>query len=116
MEATTILPALSDFLFCRNVLTPLPPIAVVVGLKADRVAEAGNDVGWVCIWRTLLQKKPSFQQSFFLQPEPQMCVSNGSAPMSKPDTCFRKYQCCSFFYAVLGIVLLVQVIYNTLLK
>jgi hypothetical protein len=38
------LPLLSDFLFFRNVLTPL---AVVVGLKADGVAQAGNDVGCV---------------------------------------------------------------------
>ena len=33
---------LSDFLFCGNVLTPL----VVVGLKADGGAEAGNDLVW----------------------------------------------------------------------
>lgn len=70
MEATTILPLPSDFLFCRNVLIPF---AVVVGLKADGVAGAGNGLMWGgmgCVYGALSERRSlPFQQSFFLQPE-----------------------------------------------
>jgi hypothetical protein len=85
VEATTILPLLSDFLFCRSVLTPL---AVVVGLKADGVAGARNDLVWgcgLCVWCELFERRSfPFQQSFFsqLQLQPRgvkLCSSHSEA-------------------------------------
>ena len=106
MEATTILSALSDFLFCRNVLTP--SLAVVVGLKADRVAEAGNDVGWVCIWRTLREKKPSFSTKFLLTCGATTVCFKQRCSHIEARHVLQNYQIWSLFYVVFGIMLLIQ--------
>lgn len=85
-----------------------PPLAVVVGLKADRVAEAGNDVGWVCIWRTLREKKPSFSTKFLLTDRATTVCFKQRCSQVEARYVLQKLEDLEFFYVVLGIMVLIQ--------
>ena len=81
---------------------------MVVGLKADRVAEAGNDVGWVCIWRTLREKKPSFSTKFLLTAGATTVCFKQRRSHVEARYVLQKLSDLEFFYVVLGIMLLIQ--------
>jgi hypothetical protein len=70
-----------------------------------------------CVYGVLCERRSlPFEQSFFLQQEPQLCVPNGVAPILKPDLCSKRNQICSSFNAVVRIMLVDLVTYNELVK
>jgi len=69
-----------------------------------------------CVYGALCQRRSlPFQQSFFWQPETQLCVSNSDVTMLKPDMCSKNYQIWSFLCCAWNHVI-DSVIHNTLLK
>ena len=51
-----------------------------------------------CVYGALCERRSlPFQQSFFWQPEPRLCVSNSDVPILKPDICSKNCQIWSFF-------------------